>query len=205
MNTNSEFDDRSSSQPPSGLPNRNARHTNDFTGAMDMVKRDRFELLSAYLDGEVTAAERKQVEDWLAHDQSVKLLHQRLLKLRSSLRTMPVPRSQQPVAETVDKVLGRLHHRSRLLHMFGGAAIAACAFGVVSGLFSGDSRTMQFAKQPIEQTQPNAVKPPAASAIMVAVSINEPLVTIPKAAKISPENSSKPQQQPTTRSEKSLY
>jgi anti-sigma factor RsiW len=203
MNTNSEFDDRSHSQPTSGLSNRNARHTNDFTGAMDMVKRDRFELLSAYLDGEVTAAERRQVEDWLAHDQSVKQLHQRLLKLRSGLRTMPIPQSQQPVAETVDKVLGRLHHRSRLLHMFGGAAIAACAFGVVSGLFSGDSRTMRFAKQPIEQTQPNAAKP--ASAIMVAVSINEPLFQIPKTAKISPENSSKRQQQPTTRSEKSLY
>jgi len=29
---------------------------------MDMLKRDRFELLSAYLDGEVTAAERQQVE-----------------------------------------------------------------------------------------------------------------------------------------------
>jgi len=31
---------------------------------MDMLKRDRFELLSAYLDGEVTAAQRQQVEDW---------------------------------------------------------------------------------------------------------------------------------------------
>ncbi len=203
MNTNSEFDDRFRSQQPSGCANGDARHTNDFTGAMDMVKRDRFELLSAYLDGEVTAAERKQVEDWLVHDQSVKQLHQRLLKLRSSLRTMPVPQSQQPVAETVDRVLERLHGRSRLLHMFGGAAIAACAFGVVSGLFSGDSRTMQFAKQPIEQTQPKAVKP-ATRPIMVAVSINQPVVTIPKTAKISPENSSKRQQQPT-KSENSLY
>lgn len=34
-------------------------------GARDMEKRDRFELLSAYLDGEVSATERKQVEDWL--------------------------------------------------------------------------------------------------------------------------------------------
>lgn len=204
MNTDSEFDDRSRSQPTSGLPTGNARHTNDFTGAMDMVKRDRFELLSAYLDGEVTAVERRQVEDWLVHDHSVKQLHQRLLKLRSGLRTMPIPQSQQPVA-AIEKVLERLHHRSRLLHMFGGAAIAACAFGVVSGLFSGDSRTMQFAKQPIEQTQPNAVKSATASSIMVAVTLNEPLVTIPKTAKISPENSSRSQEQSTTRSENSLY
>jgi anti-sigma factor RsiW len=185
MNTNSEFDDRSHSQPTSGSSDWNARHTNDITGAMDMVKRDRFELLSAYLDGEVTATERKQVEDWLAHDQSVKQLHQRLLKLRSGLRTMPIPQSQQPVAETVDKVLGRLNRRLRLLHMFGGAAVAACALGVVSGLFSGDSRTMQFAKQPSEQTQSNAVKPATASPIMVAVTLNEPPVKIPKTAKTS--------------------
>jgi anti-sigma factor RsiW len=31
---------------------------------------ERFELLSAYLDGEVTASERKQVEAWLATDRA---------------------------------------------------------------------------------------------------------------------------------------
>ena len=36
-----------------------------------MVKRDRFELISAYLDGEVTAAERKQVEEWLVNADSM--------------------------------------------------------------------------------------------------------------------------------------
>jgi len=40
---------------------------------MDMLKRDRFELLSAYLDGEVTAAQRQQVEDWLGNDPEVQL------------------------------------------------------------------------------------------------------------------------------------
>jgi len=38
---------------------------------MDMEKRDCFELLSAYLDGEVTATERRQVEEWLSTDASI--------------------------------------------------------------------------------------------------------------------------------------
>jgi anti-sigma factor RsiW len=36
---------------------------------------EKFELLSAYLDGEVTAAERKQVELWLQDDATFKAMH----------------------------------------------------------------------------------------------------------------------------------
>ena len=39
-----------------------------------MDKRGFFELLSAYLDGEVTATERKQVEEWLSTDTDIKFL-----------------------------------------------------------------------------------------------------------------------------------
>ncbi len=35
---------------------------------MDIYKRNRFELISAYIDGEVTAAERRQINDWLTTD-----------------------------------------------------------------------------------------------------------------------------------------
>jgi len=40
---------------------------------MDMLKRS-LELLSAYLDGEVTAAERQQVEGWLEMIQKSKII-----------------------------------------------------------------------------------------------------------------------------------
>ena len=43
-----------------------------------MQKRDCFELLSAYLDGEVTATERKQVEEWFSTDTSVKCLYKKI-------------------------------------------------------------------------------------------------------------------------------
>ncbi len=200
MNTNSQFNDRSQSQAKKSLSERDVKHTNDFTGAMDMVKRDRFELISAYLDGEVSATERKQVEEWLVNDQSAKTLYNRLLKLRQSLRTLPIPESQQPIEETVEKVLGKLQRRRlRLAGLFGGAAIAACAFGALSGIFSGDSIGTQFASKPASQSV--ATKLNSSKTLMVA--LNQPVFPIPKTAEVAPVNPVGRQRQ--TPNENGLY
>ncbi|MEH2024856.1 anti-sigma factor family protein [Nostoc sp.] len=196
MTTDSQFYDRSPLQLPQDLSDGMAKHTNESTGLMDMVKRDRFELLSAYLDGEVTATERKQVEEWLANDASVQCLYARLLKLRQGLRTLPVPAAQQSPEATVQQVLTRLRRRSRLNWMAGGAAVAACAIGAVSGLVGGGSMLPQLAQRPQRepiQTSSASIVPP--SPLMVG--LNNPVIEIPKAAVASPENSIyqvKPQQ-----------
>lgn len=187
MTTDSQFYDRSALQLPQDLPDGMANHTNESTGLMDMVKRDRFELLSAYLDGEVTAPERKQVEEWLANDASVQCLYARLLKLRQGLRTLPVPTAQQSPEATVQQVLTRLRRRSRLNWMVGSAAVAACVIGAVSGLVSGGSRTSQLAQRPeIEPIQTSSVSMVPPSPLMVG--LNNPVIEIPKAAVASPEN-----------------
>ncbi|MEM7066612.1 MAG: hypothetical protein AAF572_26040 [Cyanobacteria bacterium P01_B01_bin.77] len=54
----------------------------------------RFELLSAYLDDEVTAKERQLVAQWLRDDPSIQKMYQQLLMLRQAIRTSPVP--EQP-------------------------------------------------------------------------------------------------------------
>ncbi len=186
MTTDSQFSDRFPSQRPHDLPDEMAMHTNDSTGAMDMVKRDRFELLSAYLDGEVTAAERKQVETWLTNDACVQRLYARLLKLRQGLQTLPVP-TEQPIEKTVENVLSRLHRRTRLAWVLGGAAVAACVIGSVTGIIpSGNSRTLQLAQQRLEPTQTKPATPVIpVSPLMVA--LNNPVIEIPKAAVASPE------------------
>ncbi|MUG99042.1 transcriptional regulator [Scytonema sp. UIC 10036] len=191
MTTDSQFNDRShSANPQQDLQSRDGRYTNELTGAIDMVKRDRFELLSAYLDGEVTAAERKQVEEWLDTDQTVQYLYARLLKLRQGVRTLPVPTLQQSSHETAEQVLARVQRRSRRLWL-SGAAVAACAIGAMSGLL-GESRMPQFAQQRIEKTPetPEVV----ASPLMVA--INNPVIPIPKTAEVSPEKSVDDEVQP---------
>lgn len=187
MTTDSQFYDRSPLQLPHDLSDGMANHTNESTGLMDMVKRDRFELLSAYLDGEVIAPERRQVEEWLANDASVQCLYARLLKLRQGLRTLPVPAAQQSPEATVQQVLTRLRRRSRLNWMAGSAAVAACVIGAVSGLVPIGSRAPQLAQRP--QTEP--IQTSSASIIPpspLMVGLNNPVIEIPKAALASPEN-----------------
>ena len=189
MTTDSQFDDRSRLQFYMDLPDGKDMHTNESTGTMDMVKRDRFELLSAYLDGEVTAAERRQVEEWLANDPTVLCLYKRLLKLRQGLRTLPVPLPRQPVAQTVQNVLTSSRRRSKTAWMYGGAAIAACVISAVSSLIpNGESRVPNLGQkqsaQPIQQAQSSPPAPVWASPLMVA--INNPVVPIPKTAEVSP-------------------
>ncbi|MBD2441279.1 anti-sigma factor [Nostoc sp. FACHB-110] len=189
MTTDSPFHDRSHLQPLGDLSAGMDQHSNESTGNMDMVKRDRFELLSAYLDGEVTATERKQIEELLANDASVQCLYARLLKLRQGLRTMPVPAPAQSPEVTAEQVFTRLRRRSRLAWTFGGAAVAACVISLVSGLLPGnETRTPQLAQKPqteIETTPTANTSAATASPLMVA--INNPVIEIPKAAEATPQ------------------
>ncbi|TAF05127.1 MAG: transcriptional regulator [Nostocales cyanobacterium] len=214
MNTDSQFDDHSHSQTSSDVSNGMADsgsmvqtiHTNDSTGTKDMEKHnfsqhnqaDRFELLSAYLDGEVTATERKQVEEWLSTDNSVQCLYARLLKLRQSVRYMPIPASEQPPEAIFQQVWKRVHHRTQLGWMFGGTAVAACIIGTISGLIPGNASKLQLAQQKI---QPIAViRQPSATVSPLKVALNNPVIEIPKTAVASPKkpiNQSKTPEQDT--------
>ncbi len=144
------------------------------------LKRDRFELLSAYLDSEVTAAERQQVESWLASDAEVQGLYARLLSLRSGLQNMPVP-AQQPVGQTVEKVFARLERRPKLALLWGGAAaVAAMLIAAVSGVLVGEqSFAPQVATTP-SKTQVSSVGGGARKEQRLMIALNDPIVPIPK-------------------------
>lgn len=163
-------------------------HRNPNSGSLDTIQRDRFELLSAYLDGEVTAAERKQVEDWLTSDPTVQRLYTRLLKLRQGLQNMPVPTSERSVQQTVDDVFARVERRPKLSVVWGGAAIAALFIGTLATVLPGRSPIPQMAESPQEQTQPAESETENSEPLLIA--LDKPLVAIPKApvaAPITPE------------------
>lgn len=146
-------------------------------GTLDMQKRDRFELLSAYLDGEVTAAERRQVQEWLDTDPHVQQLYNRLLKLRSAFKTMSVPQ-ELPIEQTIEDVFDRLDRRPNRMWRWGGVAIAALFVGALATVLPGRNLlSPQLASSPTPNSEP----------LMVA--LNEPLVNIPKAAVTSPVES----------------
>ncbi len=150
---------------------------------MDSLQRDRFELLSAYIDGEVTATERYQVQELLATDADMKHLYVRLQKLRQGLQTLPVPPAEVTAQETARQVFSRIQRRRiRRVATWGGAAIAALFVGAISGVLPG---SQPWGQQWAESTTESEMASDAPEPLMIAV--NQPVIEIPKAPVASPE------------------
>ncbi|MBD2090720.1 zf-HC2 domain-containing protein [Microcoleus sp. FACHB-1515] len=171
--TSNSFDAHDSARPSSidGDSAQSQSQRDTVPGAL----RDRFELLSAYLDGEVTANERRQVEAWLKHDPQVQCLYSRLLKLRQGMHAMPIP-ADRPIEQTVERVLSQLDRRRRKLVVWGGMAIAALFVGAVSV----NLPSAQYATSQIDTTAAQ----PDSDALMIA--LDRPILEIPKAP-VSPQ------------------
>lgn len=97
-----------------------------------MYQRDRFELLSAYIDGEVTAAERGQIEQWLTTDPEVQCLYARVLELRPLWSIMPAPTLQPPMKRTAPQVSPSL--RKAKMTTVAGTVLATALLGSLSAI-----------------------------------------------------------------------
>lgn len=151
--------------------------------ALDVMKRDRFELLSAYLDGEVTADERRQVETWLDNDATVQKLYQRLLLLRQGFQSIQVPAAEASIDldAMVDQVVRRANRPSRHLVVTGGA-IAAIVVGTVSAFVLGSpTRIPQFAERPETDTEIASDAEFGVSTEGLQIALDKPIIEIPKA------------------------
>ncbi|HSF75214.1 MAG TPA: zf-HC2 domain-containing protein [Microcoleus sp.] len=166
MNGNFESDKNQNQQGVGDSLAETQVNNNYAQGNVTTMMRDRFELLSAYLDGEVTATERRQVEEWLTNDPTTKRLYSRLLMMQQSFQAMPVPAAQQSAEELATKVLQRVERKPKQTWILGGGAIAALLVAVVSGVGGGRQLfAPQFARSPV----------PAESDGLI-VALNEPLV-----------------------------
>jgi anti-sigma factor RsiW len=161
---------------------KSSRH--EAAKEMDSQQRDRFELLSAFIDGEVTAAERRQVQELLATDPQMQRLHSRLIKLRQGVQKLPVPAPESTAQETAQQVFSQIdHRRTRRTFVWGGAAVAAVVVSALSGIFPG---SQSLVPQLAQSTKQEAAPEP----LMIAV--NRPVIEIHKAAVSSPEKSVTP-------------
>jgi len=144
-------------------------HANPYrSGNTSCQDYDRFELLSAYLDGEVTAVERQQVEGWLASDAEVKQLYQRLLGLRQGWQNLPMPQTQTNVDQLVEQVFARVERRSTRKLMVAGAAIAAVVVGALLSVL------------PEERFfSPQMASSPAPEADELVIALDSPLIELP--------------------------
>ncbi|MEO0532972.1 MAG: transcriptional regulator [Cyanobacteria bacterium P01_A01_bin.123] len=134
---------------------------------LDAIKRDRFELLSAYLDGEVTADERRQVNRWLADDAHAQCLYQRLLRLRQGIGQLPIPTQDTCVEATIQTVFARIQRRLRIALMAGAGTVAVVCLGTVSGFFDDRPSVFRFAQ--VQSGTP-----------VLEVALDEPVIEIPK-------------------------
>lgn len=167
--------------PPNARCAKNSINPSPVDGlvdSMDNLKRDRFELLSAYLDGEVTPSERRQVEDWLANDSTVQQLYARLLRLRQGLRAMPVPAAERPVEQTVQSVLSSLERKPRRTAAWGGAAIAALMLGALSTVIipATTSHVQKLAETP---------ETPLLQGTGLMVALDRPIMEIPEVSDVN--------------------
>jgi hypothetical protein len=189
MNFNFESDQNQNQQGMrDGLAENLANH-NRPQGNVTTMMRDRFELLSAYLDGEVTAIERRQVEEWLKNDSATQRLYSRLLSMQQGFQSMPVPKSEQSAQELAAKVLRRVGQKPKRVLIWGGCAIAALFVAIVSGVAGGRQLfAPQFALEPGNSESDGlvvAVNEPVVEIVNpndLMLGVNAPVVEIPKAA-----------------------
>ncbi len=139
------------------------------------IPTDCFELLSAYIDGELSAAEKSQVQRWLDQDPKIKNLYTQLLTLQGNMQLSLAPPSDKSVAEITTGVFKSIDRRRQRRLVFTGGAIAASILATITALIPGITPSgLRIAE--IENTG-NLVSTP----IMLAVAVNKPAINIPKA------------------------
>lgn len=148
---------------------------------LDHCKRDTFELLSAYLDGEVTAAERQQVEAWLAIDPEGQRLYQRLLTLKQQMQELPVPLTPCPADQLAAQVITKAN-RPRRIWVLGsaGATLAASFVAMLTGLIPNPLPHLQLAVTSPARIEPEVSPLPIEpTAVGLMLSLDRPPVAIP--------------------------
>jgi hypothetical protein len=145
---------------------------------------DSFELISAYLDGELSPTERHQVQKRIDQDPQIKTIYNKLLVLQSQIQGLEAPLHQRTVGEITEQVFQSLDHRRRQRRLvLGGSAIAASCLVAITGLISGMMPTgLRLAQSPSSskiapEIESNEIEP---NNVMLAVALNKPAINIPK-------------------------
>ena len=148
--------------------------TSNFADSELNLADDCFELVSAYIDGELSLAEKQQVQTWIDQDPQVKAFYAQLLALQSQMQHSVAPPSDKSVVEITAEVFAtidveRRRTRQRKL-VWGSGAIAASLLAALTGMIPGINPAIRMA----QKSAPNT------GAVMLAVAVNKPAIDIPK-------------------------
>lgn len=150
--------------------------------------QEKFELLSAYIDNEVSASEKRQVEQWLATDPDFRRLYQQQLRLREFLVNLPVPEKVNSDL-FVNRVMAKIDKRSQNRKIvWGGIAIIAALFGAVGSITFRSPSEPNFAINSIPPQgeygkQQVAFAPIGSVEEPLIINMEEPIVPLPKTNK----------------------
>ncbi len=147
----------------------------ESSGEKTELPTDCFELLSAYIDGELSPTEKSQVQRWLDQDPKIKNLYTQLLALQGKMQLSIAPPSNKSVAEITAEVFQSIDRRRQRRLFLAGSAITASILAAITGLIPGIAPS-GFRIAEIENSD-NLVSEP----IMLAVAVNKPAINIPKA------------------------
>ncbi len=138
---------------------------------------DRFELLSAFLDGESSPEEQALVEHWLATDPEAQQVYQQLISIHELCQDLPLPPSGVSADQMVTGVITKITHRARKRLAWSGFIVAASALvgGVVSGLIW-RTPTPEFAQQSPAPTAAATLHNPGRA---LQIRLEQPPVVIP--------------------------
>ncbi len=164
----------------------NVKMTSNFEGFESDIKQtdsktedsalDYFELLSAYVDGELSTSQKNQVQALLDQDPQIKQVYTQLLALQSQMQHSIAPPSEKSVDEITKGVFRLIEHRrSRRRKLVWGGGATAALLAIISGMIPGISPALKMAKL----DAPAVVNSPA---FMLAVAVNKPAINIPKSA-----------------------
>lgn len=124
-----------------------------------LTKDDRFELLSAYVDNELSVSERRQVETWLESDLKMKQQYQALSAISRSFQSMPAPQKAASTDDMLEAVFAKVDRKPRLLKTGGITAAVLAGIGALGALFGGPIFAPQMAEQNPLDVSPNATSP----------------------------------------------
>lgn len=196
-NKNDAMHPRRPNRPPTG---------DQGSDAMVNLQKDRWELLNAYLDCEVTPSERKLVERWLREDRKMQCLYARLLHVRRALQTAPVPVAEGCHAEEmVQAVCQRIDRRrpQRTL-VWVGAAIAAFFGAILTSNIQMPELVPNKTEDmpPVRLDQPLIPIPEKSTDIplqeKINISLDQPLLPIPSPLDASLGNPEVQENEPST-------
>lgn len=153
----------------------------DWPFDSDLLPQDedfeRFMLLSAYLDGEVTPQERQQVQQWLDTDPEIKQKYMKLMKIQQTTTHLPMPNgfsAPQPLIESVFQEIDQQNQQRRLL--IGSGLVIAALIGAMTSNWVMKPSFMPSISH-IEVSPPEVPVSESSDSLMIA--LNQPIVEIP--------------------------